>query len=226
MGEVMLLLLKIFFLLVRERFIYRFCITPWLRIICVRFLHSLERFFDQAVGIQTGKIKNAAFTASSQWDRFHAPFRARLHIQKQGRYIGAWASRANNHNQWLMVDLGIPTKVTGIATQGRQDAAQWVTAFWVYYSLDGMHFSRVTYWWDYIRVSVLGLFKHSDWTCHPVTPRCTCQRFGFFTVWVECTSLTFYLPHNNDKLLVTVSWIYCSLEGVYLSGVVYVRVNF
>lgn len=112
------------------------------------------------MGIQTGKIKNAAFTASSQWDKFHAPFRARLHIRKQGRYIGAWASRPNNHNQWLMVDLGIPTEVTGIATQGRQDAAQWVTAYWVYYSLDGMHFSRVTYWWDYIRVSVLGIFKH------------------------------------------------------------------
>ncbi|CAH3022884.1 unnamed protein product [Porites evermanni] len=127
-----------------------------------------ERFFDQAVGIQTGKIKNAAFTASSQWDKFHAPFRARLHIRKQGRYIGAWASRPNNHNQWLMVDLGIPTEVTGIATQGRQDAAQWVTAFWVYYSLDGMHFSRVTYWWDYIRVSTFrgnvdqnGLRTHS-----------------------------------------------------------------
>ena len=130
------------------------------KFICVRFLHSSERFFDQAVGIQTGRIKNAAFTASSQWDKFHAPFRARLHIQKQGRYIGAWASRPNNQNQWLMVDLGIPTEVTGIATQGRQDAAQWVTAFWVYYSLDGMHFSRVTYWWDYIRVSVLDLFKH------------------------------------------------------------------
>ena len=32
MGEVMLLLLKFFFLLARERFIYRFCITPWPRI--------------------------------------------------------------------------------------------------------------------------------------------------------------------------------------------------
>lgn len=117
----------------------------------------LERFCDQVQGLQRGKIKNAAITASSQWDKFHAPFRARLHIAKQGRYIGSWASRHNNHNQWLKIDLGRSTKVTGIATQGRQDADQWVTAYYVYYSLDGVHFSRVTYWWDYIRVSILGI---------------------------------------------------------------------
>ena len=40
------------------------------------------------------------------------------------------------------------------------DTKMHVPAFWVYYSLGGMHFSRVTYWWHYIRVSVLGLFKH------------------------------------------------------------------
>ena len=115
----------------------------------------LERFYDQAVGIQRGKIKNAAMAASSQWNKYLAPFRGRLHIKKQGRYGGAWASRHRNHNQWLKIDLGRSMKVTGIATQGRQDAAQWVTAYYVYYSLDGLHYSRVTYWWDYIRVSAL-----------------------------------------------------------------------
>lgn len=116
-------------------------------------LHSSERFCDRIQGLQRGTIKNAAFTASSQWDKYHAPFRARLHIPKQGRYMGAWSSRHNNHNQWLKIDLGRPTKVTGMATQGRQDADQWVTAYYVYYSLDGVRFSRVTYWWDVIKVS-------------------------------------------------------------------------
>ena len=116
-------------------------------------LHSSERFCDRIQGLQRGTIKNVAFTASSQWDKYHAPFRARLHIPKQGRYIGAWSSRHNNHNQWLKIDLGRPTKVTGMATQGRQDADQWVTAYYVYYSLDGVRFSRVTYWWDVIKVS-------------------------------------------------------------------------
>ena len=67
--------------------------------------------------------------------------------------MGAWSSRHNNHNQWLKIDLGRPTKVTGMATQGRQDTDQWVTAYYVYYSLDGVRFSRVTYWWDVIKVS-------------------------------------------------------------------------
>ena len=44
-------------------------------------------------------------------------------------------------------------KVTGIATQGRQDADQWVTAYRIYYSLDGVYFSSVKYWWNsYVKV--------------------------------------------------------------------------
>ena len=44
-------------------------------------------------------------------------------------------------------------KVTGIATQGRQDADQWVTAYRIYYSSDGVYFSSVKYWWNsYVKV--------------------------------------------------------------------------
>ena len=82
-----------------------------------------------------------------------------------------------------------------------------VLAFWVYYSLGGMHFSSVTYRWDYIMASVLGLSEHLHFICQTITTRCSCQRLGFVTVWIECTSLTYYLPHNNDKLLVTVSQV-------------------
>ena len=82
------------------------------------------------------------------------------------------------------------------------------------------------YWWDYIMVSVLGLSEHLHFMSQTITTRCSCQRLGFVTVWIECTSLAYYLPHNNDKLLVTLSQVLCSLDGVYVSGVVYVRVNF
>ena len=101
-----------------------------------------------------------------------------------------------------------------------------VSAVWVYYSLGGMHFSRVTYRWNYIMVSVLGLFEHLPFMCHTITTGCSCQRLGFITVWMECTSLTFYVPHDDDKLLLTVCRDYYSLDGVYLSGVAYVRANF
>ena len=42
------------------------------------------------------------------------------------------------------MDLGDITKVTKIGTQGRQEAAQWVTEYKVSYSLDGglFHFYR------------------------------------------------------------------------------------
>lgn len=43
-------------------------------------------------------------------------------------------------------------KVTGINTQGRQDLHQWVTAYYVFYSLDGMYFAKVKHWWNYVKV--------------------------------------------------------------------------
>ena len=49
-------------------------------------------------------------------------------------------------------------KIVGIATQGRQDAAQWVTAYYIYYGYDGVYFSKVRYWWNYaVKVSKIYL---------------------------------------------------------------------
>ena len=94
-------------------------------------------------------------TASSSYNNLHAPFLGRLHRAKRGRYVGAWCARHNNHNQWLQVDLGRTMKISGIATQGRQDADQWVTSYWVEFSSDGLHFSRVKTWWNYVKVKLL-----------------------------------------------------------------------
>ena len=111
-----------------------------------------ERFCDSPLGLQNNRIKNAAITASSRWDANHSPWLARLHRPRRGRFIGAWSSRHNNHNQWLQVDLGRSMKVTGIATQGRYDADQWVTAYYLYYSADGVNFAKVKHWWNYVKV--------------------------------------------------------------------------
>ena len=115
---------------------------------------SAENFCNTAVGLQSGRLKNKAFAASSSFNKLHAPFLGRLHRRKRGRFVGAWCARHNNHNQWLQVDLGRTMKITGIVTQGRQDRDQWVTAFWVYYGLNGVQFSRVTEWWDNVKVKV------------------------------------------------------------------------
>lgn len=50
----------------------------------------------------------------------------------------AWCAKAKNRLQWLQLDLGPPTKVTGLITKGRGDGSKdsWVTAYKVAYSND------------------------------------------------------------------------------------------
>ena len=57
-----------------------------------------------------------------------------------GGKTGAWSSRINDKSQWIQVDLRVKFQVTKIATQGRQDLAQWVTQYKVSYSIDGKVF--------------------------------------------------------------------------------------
>lgn len=57
------------------------------------------------------------------------------------RFIGAWSARVNNRYQWIEVTFKIPKKIVAIATQGRQDANQWVTRYWCTYSMDRAHYA-------------------------------------------------------------------------------------
>ena len=91
--------------------------------------------------MQRGTIRNNMVTASSAFNKYHAAWLGRLGRPKRGAYVGAWCARHNNHNQWFKVDFGRPTKITKIATQGRQDTNQWVTAYYVSSSMDGIHWS-------------------------------------------------------------------------------------
>ena len=72
----------------------------------------------------------------------HGPERARLHQPNNGRGIGAWAAKYNNKKQWLQIDLGAVSKLTGIATQGRHGSHQWVTSYYIQYSRDCQKFSK------------------------------------------------------------------------------------
>ncbi|CAN7939713.1 unnamed protein product, partial [Ixodes hexagonus] len=53
---------------------------------------------------------------------------------------GGWCALRNNGNQWLQVDLGPPTRVTGVATKGRGDPRRkhWTTAYLLSYSNDSL----------------------------------------------------------------------------------------
>jgi hypothetical protein len=58
---------------------------------------------------------------------------------------GAWVARLRNHNQWLQFDFGRPSKLVRIGTQGRSDAHQWVTKYYLSYSQDGVRFTEYQY---------------------------------------------------------------------------------
>lgn len=90
--------------------------------------------------MEDGAITDAQITASSQWDDNHSPARARLNTRLVGAKKGGWSSRPCDLNQWLQVDLGSYTIVTGVATQGRNGHDQWVTRYRIEYSNDGVNF--------------------------------------------------------------------------------------
>ena len=90
-----------------------------------------------ALGLQSGQVPDSSMTASSV---ACSPQSARLHGNPLNGKQGAWCARANNVDQWLQVDFGKYVKVQGVATQGRQNAAQWVTSYRLSYSYDGVFF--------------------------------------------------------------------------------------
>ena len=75
-----------------------------------------------------------------QWDVNHGPSNARLNRPASGGKTGAWSAKTNDLGQWIQVNFRELTRVTEVVIQGRQDYAQWVTAFKLSYSLDGNHF--------------------------------------------------------------------------------------
>ena len=90
--------------------------------------------------MQNRLIKDAQITASSQWHSTYAAIQARLNFKAAGVISGGWSSRRSNANQWIQVALGSYTKITGIATQGRNAYNQWVTKYQLQYSDDGVNF--------------------------------------------------------------------------------------
>ena len=55
-----------------------------------------------------------------------------------------WCAGSANKNEWLLVDLGVSSTISGIVTQGRGTVKEWVTNFMVSYSSDAFN-------WDYAR---------------------------------------------------------------------------
>ena len=82
-----------------------------------------------------GSIRDWQLAASSAMSRADddqcATKFARLHMD-HGK---AWCAAKRAVNEWILVDLGVASKVSGIVTQGRGTIQEWVTHFMVSYRL-------------------------------------------------------------------------------------------
>ena len=89
--------------------------------------------------MDSGAIPDSHISASSQYSDYNGVRKARLHFKETGNSPGGWASKTNDLNQWLQVDLGRYTTVTKIATQGNR-LNKWVVEYNLQYSDDGVIF--------------------------------------------------------------------------------------
>ena len=90
--------------------------------------------------MESGAILDSQIRASSEWDINLPAQQARLHFVKT--VYGAWSARSNDIHQWLQVDLLNTTRVSGVATQGRngRSGSQWVTKYKLKYNEGGQAF--------------------------------------------------------------------------------------
>ena len=93
--------------------------------------------------MEKGGISDEQISASSEYSATHAAIQGRLRFQAVSSPLkaGSWSARTNDANQWLQVDLGNQyTKVTRVATQGRNRVDQWVTEYKLQYRDFGVNF--------------------------------------------------------------------------------------
>jgi len=86
------------------------------------------------LGMITGEIKDWQISASSaypyEWDHKCREKYARVYLEN--KY--GWCAKYKSASEWLQVDLGVQSRVTGVMTQGRGDGNEWVRAFKLAYS--------------------------------------------------------------------------------------------
>lgn len=89
------------------------------------------------LGLENGQIPDSAMVASSQYNQYYGPERARLRKLTQGSYVAGWSPKSSNQGEWIQFDLGKNTKVTRMAIQGRENANWWTTSYSLSYRVDG-----------------------------------------------------------------------------------------
>uniref|UniRef100_A0A3B4XKU5 Retinoschisin 1 n=1 Tax=Seriola lalandi dorsalis TaxID=1841481 RepID=A0A3B4XKU5_SERLL len=96
---------------------------------------STECPYHRALGFESGSLTSDQISCSNQdqysgWYSSWIPNKARLNNQGFGC---AWLSKFNDQYQWIQIDLKEVGVVSGILTQGRCDADEWITKYSIQY---------------------------------------------------------------------------------------------
>ncbi|XP_067369747.1 retinoschisin-like [Channa argus] len=91
--------------------------------------------YHRALGFESGSVTSDQISCSNQdqytgWYSSWIPNKARLNNQGFGC---AWLSKFNDQYQWIQIDLMESGVVSGILTQGRCDADEWITKYSIQY---------------------------------------------------------------------------------------------
>ena len=140
-----------------------------------------------ALGMALGTITDAQISASSKLDNTHSAAQARLHSKAEGSKFGAWSALENDHHPWLQIDFGSSTKITRLATQGRNGFNEWVTRYTLEFCEDGVNFHR---------------YKVNQYDLEPISKEKNMSRVGTsgeprFPTFLYQTWLTFYMTNKT-----------------------------
>ncbi|XP_023679729.2 retinoschisin-like isoform X1 [Paramormyrops kingsleyae] len=94
--------------------------------------------YHKPLGFEAGSVTSDQISCSNEdqytgWYSSWLPSKARLNNQGFGC---AWLSKFQDSSQWLQIDLKEVNVVSGILTQGRCDADEWVTKYSLQYRSD------------------------------------------------------------------------------------------
>ncbi|KAL4656502.1 retinoschisin-like [Arapaima gigas] len=91
--------------------------------------------YHKPLGFESGAVSTDQISCSNEdqytgWYSSWIPNKARLNNQGFGC---AWLSKFQDSNQWFQIDLNEVNVISGILTQGRCDADEWVTKYSIQY---------------------------------------------------------------------------------------------
>ena len=99
----------------------------------------------EELGMENSMITNSQIAASSIKDKHSRQSNARLNfVSIPGKKSGAWVASDNDTQPWIQVDFIVNLTLKAISTQGREDAAEWVTSYEVSYGTNASFLQKYT----------------------------------------------------------------------------------